>query len=299
MQIQGNAIRSLKKYLKQIGDGKSFKVGQPILGHEQRLQEIGFPAQLSDGMSVLPSGVGKTTEFNSQGKVVIRKDLPKERRSRMIHSSWTDWHGNTHSGIQYRDYEAYPREHVSGPEEEITLVLKDGALIAISRDLSYSSGKEDEILHLVNMFLEIFGECHLLDSNAHPLIKLNRLNWQILPPGEYPWSKAKVYIQTATSRLKESERPVIEHRIERITRHKPDFVAIGNGGFNGYFVFGFTTKNLFILESTHIDNATYVLQSNWQQLSSLTKKQILSANLHSDRLVHNNRWGRSLDILLR
>lgn len=42
-------------------------------------------------------------------------------------------------------------------------------------------------------------------------------------------------------------------------------------------------KNLFVLESTHLDNATYVLKSNWQELSQLTKREILRCELYQHR----------------
>lgn len=294
MQIRGKNIRSLSKYIPQIGDGKSFRVGISVNGIEARLEELGFPTPLEAGVSILPAVVGKISEFNAHGSDIVRRDLPKVTKSRMIYTTTYDWHGNPHPGFQYRDYESYPREHIDGPEEEIILLQRDTGLIAVSDELTAKSGDDSRALHIINLFLECFGECELFDKDIAPIIKVRKVHWKILPPGEYPWEKAKGHIKEFTNRLKDSERHVVEHRIKHITQHEPDLIAFGTGGFDGYFVFGFTTRSLFVLESSHLDNATYVLKSDWLALSCLTKKEILAAQLHHQRLIHNNSWPRSL-----
>ncbi len=294
MQIRGKSIRSLTKYLPQIGDGRPFRIGVAVTGREERFGELGFPQKLEAGLSILPTVVGKVSEFNSQGRDIVRKDRPKITKPRMVYATWNDWHGYPHSGIQYRDYKVYPREHIEGPEEELTLVQRNAELIAVSAELSVKPGEEARAIHTINLFLELFDECELLDKDVLPIVKVRKVNWRILPPGEYPWEKAKGNIQKITSHLKDTERPVVEYRIEHITRNKPDLVAIGTGGFDGYFVFGFTKKDIFVLECTHLDNATYVLKSDWQSLSCLSKKEIIIGNLHHERLIHNARWSRSL-----
>lgn len=294
MQIRGKSIRCLSKYFPQIGDGKPFRIGIPVSGIEVRLEELGFPALLEAGVSILPAVVGKVSEFNAQGRDIVRTDLPKVTTSRMIYTTTYDWHGNPHSGFQYRDYKSYPREHTDGPEEEIILLQRDTDLIAVSAELTAKPGEDARAIHVINLFLECFGECELFDKDIASIIKVRKVHWRILPPGEYPWEKAKGYIKEVTRLLKDSERHVVEYRIEQITRQVPDLIALGTGGFDGYFVFGFTMKGLFVLESTHLDNATYVLKSDWQSLSGLTKKEILAGQLHHERLIHSSSWTRNL-----
>jgi hypothetical protein len=294
MQIKGKNIRSLAKYFPQIGDGKPFRVGIPVTGMEAKLEELGFPQPLEEGTSILPAIVGKVSMFNAEGRDLVRKDLPMITKSRMIYTTTYDWHGNPHSGFQYRDYKAYPREHVDGPEEEIILLRHNADLIAVSDVLFAKPEGDTKALHVINLFLECFGEGQLLHSNIEPIIKIKKVHWKILPPGVYPWDKAKSYVREVTRHLQDSERAVVDHRIQLITQNEPDFLAVGTGGFDGYFVFGFTKKGLFVLESNHFDNATYVLKSDWQKLSSLTKKEILTGQLHHDRLIHNRNWSWNL-----
>lgn len=294
MHIKGKGIRSLSKYLPQIGDGMPFRVGIPIKGNEVTLKNLGFPTILEVGMSILPAVVGKVSKFNSEGREKVRKDLTKIAKSRMVYTSWNDWHGYPHSGIQYRDYMVYPKEHIKGPEEEITLLQRNTELIAVSEEMTVKSGDDSRALHAINLFLEYFGECELLDKDISPIIKVRKVHWQILPPGEYPWAKVKPHLQAAISRLGEKDQPVVEHRFEHIARHKPDLVAVGTGGFGGYFVFGFVKKGLFVLESTHLDNATYVMKSDWQNISRLSKSEIIAGQLHDERLIHNRGWYQGL-----
>lgn len=79
-----------------------------------------------------------------------------------------------------------------------------------------------------------------------------------------------------------------------MTQHRPDFIALGVGGFRDYVVFGFQSKNLYVLESPKLGNATYVFKNNWAAVSSLSKKEILEGSLHELRIVHNQRWTSAL-----
>jgi hypothetical protein len=57
-------------------------------------------------------------------------------------------------------------------------------------------------------------------------------------------------------------------------------------GFNGYIVFGYADLGLFVLESLEHGNATYVFGQDWEQLSALTKKEILHGGLQEERIIH-------------
>lgn len=298
MRIQGRGVKSLAKFLPVVGNGEPFRVGVPVQGREDRLREIGFSDELEAGLSILPAVEGKISEFNARGREAIHKDKPKEPQARMVFATWNDWHGYPHSGIQIRNYMVYPREHIDGPEERVMLLNSVNGLVAASAEMTVGEFEGARALHVVNLFLEYFGECELFGKDISPIAKVKRVNWKIFPPGEYPWDKVKGKIQEATRKLSDSERPVIEYRISRITKYSPDLVAIGNGGFDEYFVFGFQSKNLFVLESAHLDNATYILKSDWQELSQLTKREILKGGLHQHRLIHSGTWGGKLHGIL-
>jgi hypothetical protein len=87
-------------------------------------------------------------------------------------------------------------------------------------------------------------------------------------------------------------------RFHRVNGYEPSFVAVGRAGFKGYVVFGFPDLNIYILESTQTNNATYVFEENWERLSQMTKAEILNNELHKDRIIHRQSWFRKLHKLM-
>jgi hypothetical protein len=72
-----------------------------------------------------------------------------------------------------------------------------------------------------------------------------------LPPsGKYPRKSAETIVKPYLAGLRASEQGVIEHWIREITRFQPDFFATGRGGYQGYFVFGFSKRGIYFLELT-------------------------------------------------
>ena len=56
--------------------------------------------------------------------------------------------------------------------------------------------EKDRIRHIINMFLEIFGMCEIVDTDHIPISAGNvrTVEWTILPPGKYPWEVAKQHL---------------------------------------------------------------------------------------------------------
>ena len=56
-----------------------------------------------------------------------------------------------------------------------------GAFVGTARPVNHAL-----LVHVVNLFLELFGECDILDRRHAPLRRtpVRRLNWTVLPPGE-------------------------------------------------------------------------------------------------------------------
>ena len=128
-----------------------------------------------------------------------------------------------------------------------------------------------------------------------PIVKTTfKLNWDILPKGVRPWSKQKTLLKPFLDNVKDKrQKPVYDSRFEDINNLKPDFTAIGKNGFNGYVIFGFSDKDIYILESAFYGNAIYVFSENWKELSQKTKAEIINNDLQIERITHNgekNNW---------
>jgi len=297
MKIKGNSIRSLSKVLKAVGGKTNVRLAVNLISIEQqKLLELGFNADCEVGDYLIPSAIGKFTHFNTHGREVIRKDLPKKPESIMYFGTTRDWHGGLHSSTKTRTVQMYPREFINAPSEQLEIIEIDGVKYVSSSQLNLSDKNESKNIHVCNLLLECFGEFEIIDTDSGKIIgpTLRRLQWDVLPKGQYPWTKSKEIIATATTRLEEKDRKVIEHRMQRISRHNPDFLATGRGGFSGYFVYGFESKGIYVLESIHLDNATYVFNSDWEALSQLTKNEIINSNIPHQRIIHNNRWASTL-----
>lgn len=302
MKYSGKSVRSFTKILKTVGQAKKLRFTVPLEGiSKEILKDLGFDENPSVGDYLIPSAIGKYTTFNANGDVKVRRDLPMESESVMFYGASRDWHGGIHYGIKTRTMDKYPREYIPAPSETLEIIDIYGKSYISSSELNLIDSDEKRNIHITNVMLECFSEFEIFDIEKSQIIglKLKRLQWDVLPLGEYPWEKSKPIIQKATENLDEKEKEVIKHRMRVISRRNPDFLATGRAGFSGYFVYGFKDKDVYVLESIHLDNATYIFNSNWEALSKLTKSEIINSTIPHKRIIHNGKWsvevGRAID----
>lgn len=296
MPKQPKSVRSLSIYEATIQRLGTFRVVHALPTDPESLRTLGYDSNPTEGESLIPSAVGPVSTFNANGREIVRRDLPKVSQSRMVWSTWNDWHGNPHSGMQIRSQQVYQKELVPPPEEYLTVMQAESGPVVASRILSKATDDDEKIIHVINLFLELFGNLEItsVDLKSAKSLVVKRLNWRVLPPGEFPFERAKKELAEYLERVEENVRPVVQSRIRSVTQYKPDFVAVGVGGFREYVVFGFQSKGIYVLESPTLGNATYVFKNNWAEVSALSKKEILDGALHEARLIHNNRWTGAL-----
>ncbi len=265
-----------------------------------RQKEIGIHYLQNDGDSILASDTGKISSFNISGKEIKRKDLPLIKKMIPQYRTWKDWHGREHDGIQHRTMDVYPIDFISPPSEKLSLKDIGGAMYIATRQIDLSSDPAS-VIHLANLLLEYFGEFEIFDLSKHKIsdVFARQLQWEVLPQGKYPWSKASSIVTPYLTKLSQSEKGVIEHRMREISKYEPDFLATGRGGYSGYFVYGFTSKRLHFLESIHLNNATYIFGDNWEDLSSLSKEEIINGEHEHLRVIHDKKWIGKIRQLLR
>ena len=298
MKFKGNSVRSLTKLLKIAGNAEKVILAVPLEDISKNLLTlIGFDKNPSIGDYLIPAILGNFTKFNASGKEIKREDLPKVPQSIMFYGASRDWQGGTHYGLKTRTAKKYPREYVAAPSETFEIVDIDNSLFLSSSILDLNDTDETRNIHVTNLMLECFSEFNIYDVEKQEIVgpRLKHLQWDILPSGQYPWSKAKDIISQRIEHLEEKDRKVIEYRMRVISQKEPDFLATGRAGFNGYFVYGFTSEDVYILESMEFDNATYVFNSEWEELSKLTKNQIINSDLPHQRIIHNRAWALSIN----
>lgn len=302
MKIIKRRINNVENYIATVRNGEEFHIAFTDFNNQLvRIQSIGFSQNPQVGEQILPAILGPTSRFNSNGKFNIRKDLPKEEFWMERYWKRRDWQGNETEEIIYIRRERYPRELIPPPGEELLIDSYNQQNIIVSRAFIKEEGNYAQIKHTINLFLELFGECDLIREDYAPFLYENvtRLNWKIFPRGEYPWETVRGIAQERIERQPRGNRPVIAQRLEKITSHTPNFVAVGQGGFYDYIVFGFPVQNIFILESIKSGNATYVFDNNWEVLSQMTKAEILNNQLQRERIFHRPGWEARINELLR
>jgi len=300
--IEGNIVKSVARiYAEARGARKvHFVIDSEEVGGE-KLRKLGLDKLEQDGDATLPSNVGRVSDYNISGKEIKRRDLPMIKKAIPTYRTWKDWHGQEHSGVQHRIMDVYPIDFLPAPIERIILKNIDGKLYFATREIDFENDGEGVVLHLANLLLECFGKFSTFDIKDHKIadVPIRQLQWEVLPPGKYPWNEAKRYVEPHLQRLTPSAKGVIEHRMRLLSQYEPDFLATGRGGYSGYFVYGFAKKKAYFLESIHLNNATYVFGHDWEELSSLSKDEIINGEYEHERIIHDGRWDYKVRQLLR
>ena len=306
MIINKKRIVNIQLYWHLIEDENEFYIGVSDLSRfNTQLNRIGFSQNLELGETILPKIVGPVTRFNAEGKNNKLKDLPKETAYRQVMWKWKQFTGggNYEEIEEIRDipYERYQVEFMSPPSEELSVVEVDNTKMILSSRILKTEANSIKARNIFNIFFEIFGECMMLNTNLDTikLPKVVRKNWSVLPLGEYPFESIEEYINQGLQIVRNRNHRVIKQRVQKISSFEPNFIAVGNAGFSGYWIFGFPNKNIYILESVYPNNATYVLGENWENISRMSKSDILRNDFHIARLVHRISWNEEISKLLR
>lgn len=307
MIIRKTKIRTIEGNIRGVNRGDRVVVGVRDLSRfTAQLAEVGFSGALATGESLLPASLGPVSTFNAEGDYEVHNDQPMETAYRQAEWSWTEFRGRydtvERSKIVEVPYKRYPRTFIPPPSVELSIKqLGSGDKVLASPIIEFIEARDTELLHIINLLLELFGECELLRQDLSPVIEARqvRLNWEILPQGQLPWAQLQHHLRPILERQPKGNRVVIDKRHQAISNYNPEFVAVGHGGFDGYVIFGFPSKRLYILESTQVNNATYILDRDWEDLSGMTKAQLLNNDLHRERLIHRENWFRELHRLLK
>lgn len=284
MVIKKKRVNSLDKYFSNIAEDTELYVCVPA---NDRNLAVLMMKDCPDGTCIVPEPKGPVTRFNLNGKYIIHKDMEKEPRDIERDYHVVDWYGTDHYGTCFQSRMCYPKEYIFPPLTRI--ILDNGKL----RSDLITKTESEMLKHVVNMFLEMFGYCEIIDKDENPIRQertIKEVSWKILPPGKYPWNRVENilddYFEKATCKNKE----VLRNNHKTFSEYEPDFLAIGENSFNGYVVYGYTHKNMYVFESNEPGNATYVFKGEWENASKLTKYEIIKDNVCHKRIIHSKGW---------
>lgn len=305
MQYKQKSFRKVPMNFLQI-EGR-FLIGKNINEFtDDRLIELSDRILWKDGEAFLPSKLGKASEINADGKVIIRRDLPKETVSQELEYTRFEFHGPDKIEVEdstWRHYKRFVRERLPAPNAMLKCISSnDEKFLMIDCD---SKDDYDLLLHKLNLALEVFKsefEIHIPAKDGFVAVptQFKFVNWQILPSGERAKEEMISLIKkTISSNLRKTVKPIVEKRLSTIANYKPDTIAIGVGGYKGYVAYNFSNKKISVLESDYVNNATYVFDiGNWEELSKLSKTEVIESNLAKQRIIHDPSWKSAIYELL-
>lgn len=302
--INQKRVNNVNSFLTDDIEGQELSIAVKISEiPPELLSKAGFDEKYNVGQTVLPSIIGPISRFNAIGKEIPIKTEPMETRYRDMEFTRYEWHGPDRvevTGVVWIPYKRYQRDIINPPGVQFTLAVSpNGTNLVIGEKVACIEKNHENIKHQINLFLEYFGHCLILVNDENPVIKqIVHLNWDILPPGEYPWEVVHEHLNAKLTRQPPKSLAAALNRFEQINSLQPDFHGFGRGGYRGYVVFGFRDRNLFVLESQNPNNAVYIFRDDWEKLSQLTKAEILSENLQYGRVIHRENWFNELQNIL-
>lgn len=307
MRISKHRIHNVENYLAAVPDGGSFRVTVHVSSDLlPRLAKAGFPRAPESGMTIMPAIVGPISRFNADGGWQVHRDRPKESRYiRTVWWTWLQWAGRDqveeHEDSRDIFRDCYQRDRIEPPSAELTYQQHEGHGYVVSEILRKNNANLQRAKHVINLFLEMFGICEVLDLDLtqFPDPTIRKVNWRMLPPGEYPWQRLEQHVREYHGSRSAGDLLVIEERQQTIKGHKPDLLYVGEGGFADYIAYVFKDRGIVIMESIRRDNAIYIFGKNWAQASKLTKAEVLSNQHHLARIIHAKGWKERLSELLK
>jgi len=162
----------------------------------------------------------------------------------------------------------------------------------VTDPLEYIDGNHAALLHRTNLLRELFGSAEVLTQELEQYLKVDvrRVNWELLPPGEMPWPRLQAHVKPLIDQMGKRKGPTAESRLKLLAEEgEAASAAVGLAGFRGYIAFDFGENRVF--ESLYYGNATYVFGSDWEELSQLSKAEIIRGDHAKARIIHQPGWG--------
>lgn len=277
-----------------IKAGKYRYLGLSVVDGEVSAPDVLLPYMIS----------GTYARRNKDGYDIVHKDRPKVMKTIWWESpNFGDPSKGYHEN--HRDIFVYPRTHVPAREWEISLYVENSdndhvKLVAtlqpaLSRNSSYFN---EDLFFAINLMQEQFRDCHVVDSQltAGQIAATIHVGWEIFPQGTIEQTLDKIIGRMRTT---SPERIVeIKRRANILDRFHPLRYIYGVGLDARYF--GAMMENdIVVFENLDYGNAIYILSENWEELSKLSRIDLLRK--HEDeyvRIIHKRGWELQLELTL-
>lgn len=274
----------------EISSGEYHNLGIHIKEGNLTCPEVIYPEKLS----------GIYARRNRNGIVWILKNLPKITKTYSFESpNFGDPDKGYHT--TYWDRKVYQRrlEPPRDWELALTVISHDEEHVRIKvaiktiLDRNHPDFRND-LFFAVNMLQEQCRDCHVFDAAVtnEELARVTTVGWEIFPPGTMDRTISEI-----TKRLR-NPTPERQHEIQMRTdvlnRLHPTEYILGSGMNSRYFGAKFG-ENIVVFENVDYGNALYILFDNWQEISQMSRIDILKRHERDYiRIIHKYGWEKAL-----
>lgn len=259
-----------------------------------------------DGHLVLPDCIspdklsGLYARRNRNGIVWILKNLPKITKTFSFESpNFGDPDKGYHT--TYIDRKVYQRCLEPPRDWEIVLSVlnQDNEHIYIKAAINTILNRQipdfrNELFFAINLLQEQCRDCHVFDATIsdEELTRITTVGWEIFPPGTMD-RKFSVITERLRNSSPERQRE-IQRRANALNRLHPTEYIIGSGMNSRYYGAKFG-DNIVVFENVDYGNALYILFDNWQEISQMSRIDILKRHERDFiRVIHKNGWEKAL-----
>lgn len=227
--------------------------------------------------------LGKTSNINANGWYEKDKKSKKERR--YVNTIWQHPYGNRKIPEQPIDIYRECYKKIFHNPYEIKFQMRKNRKKETFICAILENGFQDNIVHIINLFIEIAGICYISDCEDFLETKCNIYNWKFLPTGQLPHK----FLSKILKQKRAKNKTYDIHRLEVLDNYQIDEIGQGINGFEGYFAYIF--KKCCAFESPIYGNATYIVASdNWKELSKMSKKELFEKNFVIEKIIHDSSW---------
>ena len=262
--------------------------------------------KMIDGVVQFPDTIfpdrltGLYARRNRDGIVWILKDQPKVIKTFSFESpNFGDPDKGYHT--TYIDREVYQRR-LEPPREwpiSISLISQDEEYIRLRIQIMAILDRQHRDFHrdlffAINLLQEQCRDCHIFRANIsdEELARTTAVGWEIFPPGTMDRTFSVI---TSRFRVPTPQRQrEIENRANALARLHPTEYIVGSGMNSHYFGAKFG-DNIVAFENIDYGNAIYILFDNWQEISQMSRIDILKRHERDFiRIVHKDGWQKVL-----
>ena len=244
---------------------------------------------------------GNASKKNLFGWEIVRKDLPMISKTFTVESpNFGDKSKGTHPVDWSRD--VYQRESFEPTAHSIIIeflkITEADAVIKfkISNDLDRNEPKfEENLLFALNLLQENTGAADVFQSDTPNDVYLStiHLDWEIFPAGTADEVVSQLG-RTKSNNLSPQSLVIIAERVNFFNALKPKNFIQGTGKFHSYFGAMFA-DDLVVFENLRYGNAIYVLYENWEEVSKMSRIDLLRGTSERyDRFPHLAGWQSKL-----